>query len=705
MIGLAIRGRFGARALLAFVLVALAMLVVPLAARAAAVENLAGCTTNTLAANDDDSTDTAVPIGFTMSLNDQDYTSLWVNNNGNVTFDAAEGEFTPYDFTITGQKIIAPFLADVDTSNFDDQDPSTSKEVTYGQVQYDGQPAFCVNWVDVGYFGSHSDKKNSFQLILVKRGTTGDFDIVMNYDKVQWETGDASGGESGFGGTSAAVGFSTGDGDPNNSVMLGGSFTPGAFLDSNPSGLTHQQRAAAIATTPGRYTFHVVAPTGPKVSGHVHKNGSADDEPGAIVQFCKQASTDPCVTRTANGDGNYTVRGLTNGTYDITAFPGTDGGTPSTPGHDTVVFSGANVTKDIEMGEPPSPPPPGTNITNIGTNGDGIPVAFWEDPLELSTQACEGADVSYSIAVDGITRNGNLTEGPPGTYTGTAAAFAPHHGDAIVTIHVDCPTGPDPADIEFGLYIDPSGVVKDANGNPIEGATVTLYRSSNASGPFFPVPNGSTVMSPSNRQNSDSTTADGRFGWDVVAGFYKVRAEADGCVSAANHSQAFAETGVMAIPPPVTNIDLRLFGPPPAGDEESDTPITPPSVTPAAVLPSNVFKFGKVAFKKNKGTATVIVNVPGPGVLAMNDGSVKAKVVAAAKKKSKKKALIKAVKKNVSKAGNVTLTVTPSKAGLKKFKHGKLKVKLRITFTPTGGVARTQFKTVTLVKQKKAKKR
>jgi hypothetical protein len=644
-----------------------------------------------------------VDIGFTVKLNDKDYTQLYVNNNGNVTFDAAQDEFTPFDFTLTGEKMIAPFLADVDTTG------ANSDEVTYGKTTYDGQPAFCVNWVNVGYYDSHDDKTNSFQMILVKRGTTGDFDIVFNYNRIAWETGDVSGGDNGFGGTSAAVGYSTGDGDPANNVMLDGSFAPGSFLDSNPSGLIHQQRAAAIATTPGRYTFHVTAPTGPKVSGHVHKNGSTDDEPGAVVQFCKQGSSDPCVTRSANSDGDYTIRGLTNGTYDITAFPGPDAAPPSAPGHATVVFSGSDVTKDIEMGEALEPPPPGTDITNIGTNPDGIPVAFWEDDLHLSTQGCPGGTATYTAEVDGFVRPiASLTEGPAGTYTGTISAFAPHHGDGVIQIHIDCPGATPDQDIEFGLYIDPSGVVKDTNGNPIEGAVVTLYRSSSASGPFFPVPNGSTVMSPSNRENPSFTTADGRFGWDVVAGFYKVRAETDPpCVSAANHSQAFAETGVMTIPPPVTNIDLRLFCPPPSNDEGTGGPtFTPPIVTPSGVVPSNLFKFGKVAFKKNKGTATITVNVPGPGVLGMNDGSVKAKVVAAAKKKSKKKkALIKAVRKNVAKAGNVTLTVTPSKAGLKKFKHGKLKVKLRITFTPTGGAARTQFKTVTLVKQKKAKKR
>jgi hypothetical protein len=66
------------------------------------------------------------------------------------------------------------------------------------------------------------------------------------------------------------------------------------------------------------------------------------------------------------------------------------------------------------------------------------------------------------------------------------------------------------------------------------------------------------MMSPSNRNNPDVTDAAGRFGWDVIAGFYKVRAEKAGCVSPTNPQQTFVETNVLQIPPPVTNLELVL---------------------------------------------------------------------------------------------------------------------------------------------------
>ena len=85
----------GARALKVLVAVATfaaatAVLGPPAAAVAAspgAVVDSAACTVNSLAANDDGST-ASVGIGFEVNYFGQRYSDLYVNNNGNVTFDA-----------------------------------------------------------------------------------------------------------------------------------------------------------------------------------------------------------------------------------------------------------------------------------------------------------------------------------------------------------------------------------------------------------------------------------------------------------------------------------------------------------------------------------------------------------------------------------------------------------------------------------------
>lgn len=541
-----------ARVVALVVLAGALSLVTASAASAGAVQALPGCATNTLPANDDSSTG-AITLPFTVDFFGDEYTELYVNNNGNVTFDASLGTFTPFDFTISGTPMIAPFLADVDTSGapFDG-----SREVTYGEVTVDGKPAFCVNWVDVGYFGSHADKLNSLQLLLVEQGTEGDFDIVFNYDKVHWETGDASGGSDGFGGTPAAAGWANGDGE--HFDLRPGSFDSMALLDSNPStGLIHGMLGNGN-TQPGRYVFEVRnnGTSGPALSGQVQASFGGDVVNGP-VEICPDAGG-PCRVRNTNQAGTYRATGLAAGEYTITANP--PAGSDDTAASTQVTMGGADVVAPvITLGPGPQPPPDGTTIESVDTSLGGIPVVIVGTSPRLATVGCPGGNATFDITAAGSSiASGTLTESPAGSgqYSGPTGALN-SVGDANVSISIDCP-GPTDEQIEFGLYIDPSGHVRDSAGAPVVGATVELLRSANPAGPFAPVPDGSAVMSPSNRTNPDLTDADGHFGWDVVAGYYKVRASKDGCVSNANRSQPFAESHVMTIPPPVTDLDLRL---------------------------------------------------------------------------------------------------------------------------------------------------
>ena len=103
-------------------LAALLTLTTSLAVQASVIEP--GFNSATLAPNDDGSTG-AINIGFDVNFFGLTFSQLFVNNNGNVTFDSSLSTFTPFDLTSTGQQIIAPFFADVDTRNAGDP-------VTYG---------------------------------------------------------------------------------------------------------------------------------------------------------------------------------------------------------------------------------------------------------------------------------------------------------------------------------------------------------------------------------------------------------------------------------------------------------------------------------------------------------------------------------------------------------------------------------------------
>src|SRR5262245_53343841 len=76
--------------------------------------------------------------------------------------------------------------------------------------------AFVATWDHVGYFSSHADKRNTFQVVLATDGAQS-YVIFHSLDKgMQWEVGDADGGVGGFlpiggTGTSAAAGFDAGD--------------------------------------------------------------------------------------------------------------------------------------------------------------------------------------------------------------------------------------------------------------------------------------------------------------------------------------------------------------------------------------------------------------------------------------------------------------------------------------------------------------
>jgi hypothetical protein len=216
-----------------------------------------GCRGNLLSPTDDGSSP-ATPLPFALNFFGA-RSHLYVNNNGNVTFGAARPDFHFDDLTVaTNNPMIAPFLADVDT-----RDVFHSQSVTYG-VSAD-QKVFCADWGGVGSYNNHGDKLDKFRLLLIDRSadrgnSPGDFDIVMDYDFINWDTADAKAPSVP---AVARVGYSDGTGTANHSFQLPGSGTPDAFLDNGPQALakhslvTHDQRVSSLRN--GRYIFAVRA--------------------------------------------------------------------------------------------------------------------------------------------------------------------------------------------------------------------------------------------------------------------------------------------------------------------------------------------------------------------------------------------------------------------------------------------------------------
>lgn len=243
-----------------------------------------------LAANDDGSTpaisvNTALPGVTDLNFFGNNYNQFWVNNNGNITFNAALSQFTPGALNTLGVPIIAPFWADVDTRN------AASGTMRYGTGTWNGHNAFGATWGyspqggspttlnGVGYYSNHADKLNIFQEIIVDRSDTGagNFDFLFNYDQIQWETGDVSGGSGGLGGSSARAGYT--NGNAADTFELPGSAVNGALLDTGPDAL----RRTTNINTPGRWLFQV---RNGQVSGQV-------PEPGVLALLLSGGITAP----------------------------------------------------------------------------------------------------------------------------------------------------------------------------------------------------------------------------------------------------------------------------------------------------------------------------------------------------------------------------------------------------------------------------
>lgn len=143
--------------------------------------------------------------------------------------------------------------------------------------------------------------------------------------------------------------------------------------------------------------------------------------------------------------------------------------------------------------------------------------------------------------------------------------------------------------------------------------------------------------------------------------------------------------------------------PPPSG------PI-PPSPTPVRPFPDNDFEFKNPFRKPSNGTITYSFDLPGGGTILVHaDGKVTAPARAwppGASMALTKTITVARKKVKVTKAGLVKVTLKPKKFPLSVLKKkGKLKVKVRITYTPTGGTARKVTRTDTFLYKKKKRKK
>ncbi|RVU14950.1 autotransporter outer membrane beta-barrel domain-containing protein [Methylobacterium oryzihabitans] len=374
---------------------------------AAAQRVVPGFDSNQLARNDDSSTG-AVALPFAANYFGTTYNQLYVNNNGNVTFGRASGSYTPVGLgaDYRGSPIIAPFFADIDTSN------PASGITSYGNGSFAGRTAFGATWPGVGYFSSRADKTNTFQLILTDRADTGtgNFDIYFNYARIQFETGNANGGTNGLGGTSASAGYSNGSGEPGTYFELPGSLVNGALIDGGPNALATSSNNGVA----GQFLFPVR--NGTVLFANVCRAG--DNASTTTVANCGPSQTynggilyTPSGSFILNVLDNTTINAVARGTA-VLVTPAS-----ATPGTDPAGSVTINVAASATISSPT-----GTGIEIDNAQGTGA-----------STVANQGTVTAGTLGILARAGSGILTVTNGGTVTAPLGVVGASSSSVSVT--------------------------------------------------------------------------------------------------------------------------------------------------------------------------------------------------------------------------------------------------------------------------------
>ena len=149
-----------------------------------------------------------ISFGYTLNFFGTNYTEFFANNNGNISFGAGISEFVPAGPTGAASPVISPYFADVDTRG-------SASGVLHLRNDISNQTI--LTWDNVGYYDSHTDRLDSFQLVVRGPGyavPAGEGTIGFFYKSMPWIATETS--------TTAAVGFGNGAGS---SEVLEGSNT------------------------------------------------------------------------------------------------------------------------------------------------------------------------------------------------------------------------------------------------------------------------------------------------------------------------------------------------------------------------------------------------------------------------------------------------------------------------------------------------
>ncbi|XP_068098033.1 uncharacterized protein [Hyperolius riggenbachi] len=163
-----------------------------------------GSSIDSLSPKIDDGGTELIRLSRVIPLFGTEYSSLYVNNNGLLSFQSPIGQYVPQALPVAfGNPFLAIFWADVDNRYQGDiyyresTDPDLLYRATSDVRLYFRDPHFLAQWVfvatwhRVGYFASNTDKVNTFQVVLSTDGNQTF--LLYNYEDIQWPSLDANG--------------------------------------------------------------------------------------------------------------------------------------------------------------------------------------------------------------------------------------------------------------------------------------------------------------------------------------------------------------------------------------------------------------------------------------------------------------------------------------------------------------------------------
>lgn len=173
--------------------------------------------------NDDESVE-LTNIGIDFDWFGETKTGLYINNNGNLSFDTSVRSYNPNGFTADSTHMIAPFWADIDTRGSVD-----------GYIWYRTMgDKFIVTWEEVARYGGDSSNPlvDTFQVVLSDMNSS-DPKICFCYETMEWYWGTATSVRQ------AQVGIAGGSGNIFNIGLFDRDDDTWNGLESSGNGLQH----------------------------------------------------------------------------------------------------------------------------------------------------------------------------------------------------------------------------------------------------------------------------------------------------------------------------------------------------------------------------------------------------------------------------------------------------------------------------------